>query len=137
MHAHPQEIRRKEFLGAMRMFTQPGPYQEKLKAIIRLLDADTSKEEVVKILGNSPEALNSVPTALYCFLANPDFESAVIYAASLGGDADAIGAMTGAIAGACFGVEGIPTLWREKVEQHAVLEGLATKLWEKTVVKTV
>jgi len=137
MLADPQEIRRKEFLGALRMFTQPGPYQEKLKAIIRLLDADTGKEEVVKILGNSPEALNSVPTALYCFLANPDFESAVIYAASLGGDADAIGAMTGAIAGACFGVEGIPMLWREKVEQHAALVGLATKLWEKTGVKTV
>ncbi len=137
--ADPLAMRKKEFLGALRMFTQPGPYQEKLKAIIRLLDTDTdtSKKEVVKTLGNNPEALNSVPTALYCFLANPDFESAVIYAASLGGDADAIGAMTGAIAGACFGVEGIPTQWREKVEQHAAIEELATKLWERTVAKTV
>lgn len=135
----PLELRKKEFLGALRMFTQPGPYQEKLKAIIRLLDTDTDtgKEEVVKTLGNSSEALNSVPTAIYCFLANPDFESAVIYAASLGGDADAIGAMTGAIAGACFGVEGIPTQWREKVEQHAAIEELAKKLWEKTAAKTV
>lgn len=137
--ADPLAMRKKEFLGALRMFTQPGPYQEKLKAIIRLLDTDTdtSKKEVVKTLGNNPEALNSVPTALYCFLANPDFESAVIYAASLGGDADAIGAMTGAIAGACFGVEGIPTQWREKVEQHAAIEELATKLWERTATKTV
>ena len=132
----PQEIRRKEFLGALRMFTQPGPYQEKLKAVIRLLDADPDKKEVVKTLGNSSEALNSVPIALYCFLANPDFESAVIYAASLGGDAEAIGAMTGAIAGACFGVEGIPAQWREKVEQHAAIEGLAIKLWERTAPKT-
>ena len=131
----PLELRKEEFLGALRMFTQPGPYQEKLKAIIRLLDADTGKEEVVKTLGNGPEALNSVPTALYCFLANPDFESAVIYAASLGGDAEAIGAMTGAIAGACFGVEGIPMHWREKVEQHGVIEGLAKKLWDKTQIK--
>ena len=137
--ADPLAMKKKEFLGALRMFTQPGPYQEKLKAIIRLLDTDTdtSKKEVVKTLGNNPEALNSVPTALYCFLANPDFESAVIYAASLGGDADAIGAMTGAIAGACFGVEGIPTQWREKVEQHAAIEELATKLWERTATKTV
>ncbi len=137
--ADPLAMKKKEFLGALRMFTQPGPYQEKLKAIIRLLDTDTDtgKEEVVKTLGNNPEALNSVPTALYCFLANPDFESAVIYAASLGGDADAIGAMTGAIAGACFGVEGIPTQWREKVEQHAAIEELAKKLWERTAAKTV
>jgi poly(ADP-ribose) glycohydrolase ARH3 len=135
--ADPLEIRKKEFLGAMRMFTQPGLYQEKLKAIIRLLEADAGREEVVKTLGNSSEALNSVPTALYCFLANPDFESAVIYAASLGGDADAISAMTGAIAGACYGVEEIPTQWRVKVEQHALIESLAIKLWEKTAAKTV
>ena len=133
----PLEIRKKEFLGALRMFTQPGPYQEKLKAIIRLLDADPDREEVVKTLGNSSEALNSVPTAIYCFLANPDFESSVVFAASLGGDASAIGAMTGAIAGACFGIEEIPTQWQEKVEQHALIEGLAKRLWEKTPARTV
>ena len=132
----PLDIRIKEFLGALRMFTQPGPYQEKLKDIIRLLDADPGKDEVVKVLGNSSEALNSVPTALYCFLANPDFESAVIYAVSLGGSADAIGAMTGALAGACFGDEAIPRCWREKVEQHAVIESLAVQLWGKTEAKS-
>ncbi len=135
--ADPQEISKKEFLGALRMFTQPGPYQEKLKTIIRLLDADTDREEVVKALGNGSEALNSVPIALYCFLANTDFASAIVYAVSLGGDADAIGAMTGAIAGACYGVEGIPDQWLEKVEQRAAIEGLATRLWRKTAAKTV
>jgi hypothetical protein len=59
-----------------------------------------------------------------------DFKSAVIYAVSLGGDADTIGAMTGALAGACYGIEGIPSQWRETVEQHDHLDALAKRLWE-------
>ena len=69
-----------------------------------------------KELGNIIEAFNSVPTAIYCFLTNPNFEEAVVYAVSLGGDADAIGAMTEAIAGAYWGVEAIPQRWRNKID---------------------
>ena len=88
------------------------------------------KEEVAKSLGNGVEALHSVPTAVYSFLANPGFENAVGYAVGLGGDADTIGAMTGAIAGACYGLEGIPRHWLEKVENREYIEDLAKRLWE-------
>jgi poly(ADP-ribose) glycohydrolase ARH3 len=71
-----------------------------------------------------------VPTAIYAFLSTCDFKSAVIYAVSLGGDADTIGAMTGAIAGACYGMEGIPSQWRETVENREYIEQLAKKLWD-------
>jgi poly(ADP-ribose) glycohydrolase ARH3 len=126
----PNDIRKKEFLGTLRMFAKPGPYQEKLKAVIRLLDEEkVEREDVVRELGNGVAAIDSVPTAIYCFLAMPGFESAVIYAVSLGGDADTIGAMTGAIAGACYGIEGIPERWREKVENREYIENLARKLW--------
>ncbi len=135
--ADPQDIKKKGFLGALQMFTKPGPYQEKLKLIIRLLEEGSERDELVEKLGNGIEAVNSVPTAVYSFLANPDFESAVVYAVSLGGDADTIGAMTGAIAGACYGLEGIPERWREKVENRDSIEGLARKLWEvKKELKT-
>lgn len=64
---------------------------------------------VVKKLGAGIEAFNSVPTAIYNFLVNEDnFSKSVIYAASLGGDTDTIASMTGAIAGAYYGVESIP-----------------------------
>jgi ADP-ribosyl-[dinitrogen reductase] hydrolase len=49
---------------------------------------------------------------------------------SLGGDADTIGAMTGAIAGACYGIEGIPSQWRETVENREYIENLAKNLWK-------
>jgi poly(ADP-ribose) glycohydrolase ARH3 len=128
--ADPQEIKTKEFIGALRMFTKPGPYQEKLKTMIRLLDEEAGKARVVKELGNGEEAVNSVPTAIFAFLANPGFESAVTYAVGLGGDTDTIGSMCGAIAGACYGVEGLPTRWIEKVENKDMIESMAKRLWE-------
>jgi poly(ADP-ribose) glycohydrolase ARH3 len=130
VHTDPNDIKTKEFIGALRMFTKPGPYQEKLKAIIRLLSEKPGKEQVVKELGNGAEAVNSVPTAVYAFLANPGFENAVTYAVGLGGDTDTIGAMCGAIAGACYGLEGLPERWRDKVENKERIEALASKLWE-------
>ena len=128
--ADPRDRRTTEFLGTLRMFTKEGPYRERLKAIIRLLGERPSREDVVAQLGNGASSVASVPTAIYAFLSTGDFKSAVIYAVSLGGDADTIGAMTGAIAGACYGIEGIPSQWRETVENRDYLELQARKLWE-------
>jgi poly(ADP-ribose) glycohydrolase ARH3 len=128
--ADPLDVKRRDILGALRLFTRPGPYQEKLKLIIRLLDEQPSKEDIIALLGNGTEALHSVPTAIYSFLAHKDFESAVVFAVSLGGDTDTIAAMTGAIAGACYGVEKIPAPWREKVENREFIETLGLKLWD-------
>jgi poly(ADP-ribose) glycohydrolase ARH3 len=119
-----------DFLGTLRMFAKPGPYQEKLKTVITLLENGASRDEVVAKLGTGGSSLESVPTAIYAFLSHRDFKSAVIYAVSLGGDADTIGAMTGAIAGACYGIEGIPSQWRETVENREYIEQLAKKLWD-------
>jgi len=126
----PNDIETEKFVGALRMFTKPGPYQEKLKAIMRLLNDHSSTVQVVRELGNGVEAINSVPTAIYSFLANPTFESSVTYAVSLGGDADTIGSMCGAIAGACHGIESLPLRWKEKVENRESIETLAEKLWK-------
>ena len=128
--ADREGIKVKEYVGALRMFVKPGPYQDKMKAIMRLLDQHAGKVQVVKELGNGVEAINSVPTAIYSFLANPGFESAVTYAVSLGGDADTIGSMCGAIAGACYGIESLPNRWKEKVENKINIEALAKKLWK-------
>jgi len=82
-------------------------------------------------LGNGIEAFNSVPSAIYSFLIHHDsFAQAVIYAVSLGGDTDTIGAMTGAIAGAYLGVEAIPNQWRDKLENRLYIAELAEKLWQ-------
>ena len=128
--ADPKDINTTEYLAALRMITQSPRFQEKLKTIVRLLRDGCEKQEVIDQLGNGAGAIDSVPTAIYAFLANRDFKSAVLYAVSLGGDADTIGSMTGAIAGACSGLYGIPSQWRETVENRDYFEQLGKKLWE-------
>ena len=82
-------------------------------------------------------ALGSVPTALYCFLCEPQsFEDAVAFAVNLGGESDSIGAMTGAIAGAYHGAAAIPERWLDGLERGPKgrdhLERLAELLFAKT-----
>jgi len=104
-------------------------YQQKLDRMKELL-GELDKVRVVAQLGNGIEALNSVPTAIYSFLVQPNsFAEAVSYAVSLGGDTDTIGAMTGAISGAYLGIESIPNNWRNKLENRHFIEGLAERLW--------
>lgn len=102
------------FLDKLKRFLFPEAkiFQEKLEAIRKLLKEKPNEDKVIEILGNDSRSFQSVPTAIYSFLANKDsFKEAVIYVVNLGGDADTIGAMTGAIAGAFHGYEKIPEEW--------------------------
>lgn len=52
-----------------------------------------------------------------------DFREAILLAANLGGDADTIAAVTGQIAGARWGIEGIPPEWVTRLaKRDAVME---------------
>lgn len=123
-------IDRYVFLEELETFIKADVYKGKIKKIRKLLSVKADRPAVIKDLGNTVEAFNSVPSAIYSFLANPNFEQAVIYAVSLGGDTDTIGAMTGAIAGAYWGIEAIPKRWRNKLENGKFIEKLAEKLWQ-------
>lgn len=123
-------LNKDEFLTKLRGIVKSRDYLEKLQAIERLLKDKADKWDVIRHLGNSIEALNSVPTAIYSFLSNDNFEDTVVYAVSLGGDADTIAAMAGAIAGAYYGAKNIPLRWKEKLENKEYIEKLAEKLWE-------
>ena len=100
-------------------FVKTEMYKEELSKVESLLESGTevSKKEVISELGNGEAAFNSVPTALYSFLRADSFKDAVIYAVSLGGDTDTIGAMTGAISGAYYGEATIPEEWEKKLEE--------------------
>jgi len=117
------------FLKKLRSFTRNEVYRQKLERAWELL-GETNKVMVVRELGNGIEAHSSVPTAIYSFLRHPNsFEECVLYAISLGGDTDTIGAMSGAISGAYHGVEAIPERWKSKLEARDYIEKLAEKLW--------
>jgi poly(ADP-ribose) glycohydrolase ARH3 len=108
-----------QFLAELRGFV-PGDcevFQNKLAQVADLLARQPAIREVVDALGNNVTAQGSVPAALYAFLANNrSFRDAVVYAVSLGGDTDTIGAMAGAVAGALHGVKAIPSDWWDALE---------------------
>jgi poly(ADP-ribose) glycohydrolase ARH3 len=120
---------RSDFLAKLIDYVPNGVYQEKLNKIEALLN-QPDKGKVIIELGNGIEAFNSVPTAIYSFLSQPQsFAQAVFSAISLGGDTDTIGALTGAISGAYLGFDSIPGRWRDKLENRLYIEELAEKLW--------
>lgn len=125
----------KEFLARLGEFIHHEVYKQKLARVGMLLN-ETDRAKVVAELGNGIEAFNSVPTAIYSFLSHPrSFREAILFAVSLGGDTDTIGAMTGAISGAYLGVGSIPNRWRVKLENRLHIEELASKLYEVWVRK--
>lgn len=55
--------------------------------------------------------------ALHCVWTTKNFSKAVLKAANMCGDADTVAAITGQIAGAIYGVSGIPNDWIKTVQQ--------------------
>jgi len=135
IRTRPGELEPTDFAEALYDEAKSRVFKHKLKALKALLAGRPDRRLVVRQLGNGVEAFNSVPTAIYAFLATQSFEQALRLAVGLGGDADTIGAMTGALAGAYHGVEAIPARWLDELEDRAYIEQLATRLWELKVLR--
>jgi len=65
-----------------------------------------------------PFAIASVATAIYLALAMSDLEEAVSRAVNLGGDADTVAGMAGALSGARWGASAIPQRWLAGLENR-------------------
>lgn len=99
--------------------------------LLRSLLPDAPADAVVTHLGRGIAARESVPTALFAFLRSPDsFEETIAFAVGLGGDADTIAAMAGALSGVYLGAEAIPERWRTDVEGVSELVDTADRLFE-------
>lgn len=61
--------------------------------------------------------VNSLACALKCVLTTHSFKDAVVMAVNMGGDTDTIGAITGAIAGAMYGIDEIPKGWIKALDK--------------------
>jgi poly(ADP-ribose) glycohydrolase ARH3 len=109
-------IRGADPLQAARAAAATSQLRERLAHAAALLAKRPAPGEVATALGNSPTAAESVPTAIYAATAHARFEDAVSFAVRCGGDADTIGAMAGAIAGARDGATAIPARWRDSLE---------------------
>lgn len=85
--------------------------------------------EIFSLTHNGAFVLESLPAALAAFLSSPEDPQAVITTAVNGGyDADTVGAMAGAFAGAYHGESGLPERWVGNIEFRTGLEGVSDEL---------
>ncbi len=66
--------------------------------------------------------VRSLEAALWAFYHTQSFEAGALLAVNLGDDADTTGAVYGQLAGAFYGVNGIPGGWREKIAMRDLIE---------------
>lgn len=78
-------------------------------------------------LKNSGWVLHTIESSLWAALTTQSFEEALVQAVNLGSDADTTGSVTGAIAGAMYGLEAIPARWQEKLHGEYPLR--SGKIW--------
>ena len=71
----------------------------------------------------------TLEAALWCVYNTSTFEDAVLKAINLGGDADTVGAITGQIAGAMYGVKCIPEPWLQGLKHQDSISKRATALY--------
>jgi ADP-ribosyl-[dinitrogen reductase] hydrolase len=78
-------------------------------------------------IGSSGYVVHSLEAALWAVGSTADFESAVLKAANLGEDSDTTAAVTGQLAGALYGVSGIPARWLDQLaEREGIIARAAT-----------
>ncbi|HNT75817.1 MAG TPA: ADP-ribosylglycohydrolase family protein [Anaerolineae bacterium] len=67
-------------------------------------------------LPNSGWVRHTLESVVWGLLTTDNFEDAVVNVVNLGSDADTAGAVVGALAGAAYGLSGIPARWRDALQ---------------------
>ena len=87
------------------------------------------RREPPEIVG-SGYVVKSMEAALWAFHRSGSFEEGCLLAVNLGDDADTTAAIYGHLAGAYYGIYGIPREWRDVIAQGEMILGLADGLLE-------
>jgi len=110
-------------------FARTPEIRAKMTEVAACLHEQIPPSEAARRLGRSVAVQESMPFAVFAFLRNPtSFHDCLLCAILHGGDRDTLGAMAGAISGAYLGINGIPEVWRQKLENRDYVASLAIKL---------
>ena len=95
----------------------------------RLSLKSESEWDTPKIRGKG-YVVKSLEAALWAFNNSGDFRDGALLAVNLGDDADTTGAIYGQIAGAHYGVESIPSEWRERLTMRTEMTEMADSIYD-------
>ena len=114
-----------------------GELREELPSIAHTIDEEdervgTTLREALEAepeeVQSSAFVLDTLRTAVWAVLRTDSYEEAVCLAVNLGNDADTVGAVTGALAGAAYGETGIPPRWLETLLLRQRITSVADRL---------
>ncbi|AET95571.1 ADP-ribosylglycohydrolase (plasmid) [Burkholderia sp. SFA1] len=101
---------------------------ESASARVKALAAGSYLSKDEDDIRGSGYVIDSLEAALWCFAHTSSFDAAILRAANLGQDADTTAAICGQIAGAHYGVTGIPVRWLERLAMREQIRELAKQL---------
>lgn len=96
-----------------------------------LINAGEYKQKTREQIRSSGYVVDTLEAALWAVWNTDNFRDAILLAANLGDDADSVAATAGQIAGALYGVSGIPSEWVRDVAWSAHIQSLAQQLFER------
>ena len=106
-HNHPEGIKGAEATASAIFMARNGSSKEEIKKYIENefhYDLNRTLDEIRPSFHMDETCQKTVPEAIIAFLEARDFEDAIRNAVSLGGDTDTLGAITGSIAEAYYGI---------------------------------
>ncbi|MCR5353819.1 MAG: ADP-ribosylglycohydrolase family protein [Clostridiales bacterium] len=105
-HNHPEGIKGAVCVAACIYLAKTGSSKEQIKSVVenRFYPLKENVEEIRKHYSFNESCQGTVPQAIQAFLESKNFEDAIRNAVYLGGDSDTLGAITGGIAEAYYGV---------------------------------
>lgn len=120
-HNHPEGIKGAEATASAIFMARNGSSKEEIKKYIEKefhYDLNRTLNEIRPDYHMDETCQKTVPEAIIAFLEATDFEDAIRNAVSLGGDTDTLGAITGSIAEAYYGIpEWLMTECRKRINR--------------------
>ena len=101
-------------------------------AALRAIAEGAYQRKTANDIRGSGYVVESLEAALWCFWNTETYEGAVLLATNLGDDADTTAAICGQVAGAYYGLSGLPTHWLEKLTMREELNEFADQLFVAT-----
>lgn len=104
-HNHPEGIKGAQATAAAIFLARTGKSKEEIRTYIRKIfgyDLSKTYEEIRPNYRFESSCQETVPQSFVAFLDSKDYEDAIRLTISLGGDADTMGAITGAVAAAYY-----------------------------------
>ena len=118
-------------LLAPRFSPLPGCWEaHPLTAEIDEIAASSFRRKQPPEIRGTGHVVRSLEAALWAFHHSTSFEEGCLLAVNLGDDADTTGAVYGQLAGAVYGLQGIPPKWVERLAQSEMIIAMAEELFK-------